>query len=882
MAEATPLAPTVLDLPGHERLVSGLRRALGGAAAVQLIETHISSVLVTDAFAYKLKKPVALAFLDFSSLGARQRACEEELRLNRRFAPALYVDVVPIGGTLDAPTLGTDAPPIEYAVRMRAFRQDALGSAAIARGALTPQHVDALAAAIAEFHGRAEVAAPDAPYGTTAAIGEAALENCREVGQRLRDPDHAGRVRAVLEWTQREHARLEDIFERRHATGFVRECHGDLHLGNIVLLASGPCPFDGIEFNAALRWIDVMSDVAFLYMDLHDHGRPDLAYRLLNAYLERTGDHDGLTVLQFYVVYRAMVRAKVAALRLDQVHATDAPESVRRELDEYLDLAQRFTAAGRPSLIITHGLSGSGKSSVTQSLLEFVGAIRIRTDVERKRLARLAPEARSDSRIAGGLYTEAGTRATYEAVAHAATAAIAAGWVVIADGTFLRVWQRDRFRTLAREMHVPFRVLDLRATPAVLRERIAQRQREGAGVSEADVQVLEHQLATSEPLRPDELPDTIACAADQPLDDVRAAALRSLSADLERSTAPAPLRARSDGGIAERVRFLQDGSHYPSPARNVTTIETHLSWVFLTDADAWKLKKPVHSAYLDLTTSEARRRNAETEVRLNRRLAPEVYRGVVALRRRDDGSLTLHDEGEPVDWLVHMQRLPHAQMLDALIRDDRITEAALRALVDRLCAFYAAAPREEFSAAAYRTRFVEGVRENTRELGAPVVGVPPGMLASLDARLHVLLEGHIGAMLARRAERGCIVEAHGDLRPQHVWLGSPLAIIDCLEFSRDLRLLDPAEEIMFLAVECEHLGAPAVASAVVDLFLSRADDDVPRALLHFYASYRACVRAKLAAWHLLDPALRDPRWHDQALAYLRIAERHLDACLAQA
>ena len=555
---------------------------------------------------------------------------------------------------------------------------------------------------------------------------------------------------------------------------------------------------------------------------------------------------------------------------------------MRRELDEYLDLAGRLTRAGRAALVLTHGFSGSGKSSVTQSLLELIGAIRIRTDVERKRIARLPLDARTASQVDGGIYADAATHSTYEAVARAAGAGLAAGYVVVADGTFLRRYQRDRLRAVAHEHGVACCLLDLQAPEAVLRERIVQRQRAGESVSEADVRVLEHQLASAEPLESGELAMTVTCAADAPPGDVRAAVLRALLPRLERSMSPVPLRGRSDGGVGERVAFLQDAQHYPVPVTSVTTVETHLSWVFLTDHDAWKLKKPVHSAYVDFATPEARRRNAETEVRLNRRLAPDVYRGIVPLCRGKGGTLALRADGEPVDWLVHMHRLPQTQMLDRMIGDGTVTEPALRALVECLCAFYAAAPREDFSADAYRARFTHGVRENTRELGAAIFDVPAAMLKALDAGLHALLEGHVGDMLGGRAEDGRIVEAHGDLRPQHVWLGEPIAIIDCLEFSRDLRLLDPADEIMFLALECEHLGAPAVGRAIAELYVSRADEQVPRALLHFHAAYRACVRAKLAAWHLLDPLLRAPRWRDEALAYLRLAERHVDACFASA
>ena len=274
-------------------------------AAVRLIETHISYVLLTGRFAFKIKKAITLPFLDFRTLDARRFYCEREVELNRRLAAGLYLGVVRITGHPSAAQIEGDGPAIEYAVKMREFDQDGLLSRVIARDELTTARVDGLAAAVADFHARTAQAERESPFGRPEAILDDARANFAAM-------DGAKGVGALREWTEREGTRLGQAFAARKQDGFVRECHGDLHLGNIALVDGAITLFDCIEFNESMRWIDVMSDVAFLVMDLLDHRRPDLAARFLNGYLERSGDYGGLDVLRFYVVYRAMVRAKIA------------------------------------------------------------------------------------------------------------------------------------------------------------------------------------------------------------------------------------------------------------------------------------------------------------------------------------------------------------------------------------------------------------------------------------------------------------------------------------------------------------------------------------------------------------------------------------------
>jgi hypothetical protein len=475
------------------------------ALGLPCIETHISYVLFDRGFAYKIKKAVRFPFLDFTTLASREFFCREELRLNRRLAPSLYLSVVPIAGPAENPILDPPdgaGPAIEYAVKMREFDQDGLLSRVIARDELTPDRVDELAAVVATFHERAARGDSNSHYGTPRSILDDARDNFTEV--RTADVDASDRVRLerLADWTESQGTRHTPAFVSRKADGFVRECHGDLHLGNIALVDGAVTLFDCIEFNPSMRWIDVMSDVAFLVMDLRDRNRPDLAARFLNAYLARTGDYEGLSVLPFYTVYRAMVRAKIACLRLAQTSGEERTKQLA-EFRTYVELAGRDTERTPPSVVITHGVSGSGKSTRAQTFVEN-GAVAIRSDVERKRLFGLDAGARSDSPVGGGLYSADAERRTYQRLAELAREIVRAGYTVVVDAAFLKRWQRDLLRVSAAELGVRFVIAHCSAPQSVLRERVTRRLEREHDASEATLEVLATQLATEEPLGPDE------------------------------------------------------------------------------------------------------------------------------------------------------------------------------------------------------------------------------------------------------------------------------------------------------------------------------------------------------------------------------------------
>lgn len=480
------------------RLYAAAKRSAPAPETVELLETHISWVLLTADYAYKIKKPVKLPFLDFSSLEARRAYCQEELRLNRRLAPALYLAVVPIGGSASEPLLDCE-PAIEYAVKMRRFasahRLDRCVTRPEARTAL-----ERFAGRLAQFHAHLPAATRAISVGTATSIAALATENIVELGACLdRAPAAAETIRELAEWTERQGAALATVFAARRAAGAVKEGHGDLHLENLAYIDGEVVAFDALEFAADFRWGDVASETAFLVMDLLAHGEPGLAFGFLDRYLGASGDYGAVEVLRWYLVYRALVRAKTAAIKARQHGATGASAA-----GAYLELAAKLAEPKPPQLVITHGLSGSGKTHVTSELLTRLPAVRVRSDIERKRLGGQRLDERRSSGIGEGLYTRSASRITYARLAECARAIIRGGYTAIVDAAFLEAVRRREFAALARELGVRFTILDCTAPSALLRARIKERGRRGEDASEATGTVLDHQLASFEPLEPRE------------------------------------------------------------------------------------------------------------------------------------------------------------------------------------------------------------------------------------------------------------------------------------------------------------------------------------------------------------------------------------------
>jgi hypothetical protein len=508
MPESADILPALirnlLDPACYDHRVTGRIRHL---------ETHISNLLLTGGYAYKIKKPLNLGFLDFSTLDRRLNACTEEVRLNRRLAPHIYLGVVPISGSPDAPRINGSGTPFEYAVKMREFAPEATLDRLDEQGLLSEAHIEAIAQTLARFHLHGCAQAPaESPWGTPPTIWQPIAQNFAHVAPLLVDDASRAELDAVRAWSEAEHARLSQLIAARKRDGFVRECHGDLHLGNLAWVDDRLLVFDCLEFSPALRWIDIQSEIAFCYMDLVERGHADWAWLFINRWLEQTGDYAGLALLRFYAVYRAMVRVKVNVLRAEQL-AGAARVAALAAARSVLDLATALTQPRIARLDITHGLSGSGKTTATTRLMQTPGAIRLRSDVERKRLAGLDALAKSGSGVGRALYGEDATRRTYRHLAALASGLLDAGWPVVVDATFTLRWQRDLLRETARSRRISFRILDFAAPLATLEARIVGRARAGRDASEADLAVLTHQVSSEEPLGDDELGEVSAVHA---------------------------------------------------------------------------------------------------------------------------------------------------------------------------------------------------------------------------------------------------------------------------------------------------------------------------------------------------------------------------------
>ncbi|WP_404416002.1 AAA family ATPase [Marinospirillum sp.] len=487
------------------------------AEAIQVRETHISWVLLTGDFAYKIKKPVDFGFLDYSSLDKRKHFLELEMQLNQRLAPELYLEVLPISGTSEAPRIGDASDPFEYTLKMRQFDDSQLLNALQQRGELKEEHLLQLSDEIAEFHQQLAGHQPPDDLGTAEAIWAPAQQNFEQIRGLLDDEEALKQLKLLEDWSVDTFERLKDTFNQRHADGFVRECHGDLHLGNATLWQGKVVAFDCIEFNPGFRWCDVISDLAFLLMDLEDRGLKQLANITLNHYLEKTGDYESLQLLCFYKVYRALVRAKINLFRLGQPGLDDEDKAaVIRQYRSYTDLAESYTDFNSPYLMITYGVSGSGKSTLTENIVRELGGIRIRSDVERKRLFGLDAQANSHSAVASGIYTPEASEQTYQRLSDLADQVLRSCHPVTLDATNLKRAQRDRLRDVAENLGLPSLIIALKADEATLRRRITKRQQEGEKVAEADLAVLEQQLASREPLNEDELGCAVTVDTDAP------------------------------------------------------------------------------------------------------------------------------------------------------------------------------------------------------------------------------------------------------------------------------------------------------------------------------------------------------------------------------
>jgi aminoglycoside phosphotransferase family enzyme/predicted kinase len=509
-------------LPEH---LLGLMRPQAYAHPVRglrVIETHISWVVLTGDYAYKIKRPVQFSFLDFRALERREFYCREELRLNQRFAPELYLDVCAVTESAEGVQFGGDGKPIEFAVRMRQFAPSDELSALLAHDGLTAVDLSRFGKELAQIHA-------SLPRGTSHAEPERTrgilLTNAAECRNAAVDATARDRVASCIWQLSAAFERLRCTLQQRDLAGFVRECHGDLHVSNVARVDGRLRAFDCLEFEPEFRRIDVAHEIAFLSMDLAAHGCVPLASEFVNAWLSESGDYEACKLLDLYEAHCALVRAKVAGLNVPRVTARERPALVAKQR-AFLRLASERLSRPRPRLILMHGLSGSGKSWLAAQLARELPAIWLRSDVERKRLAGLAPLAASHSGVGGELYSHSQSELTYRTLLHHARSVLSGARTAIVDATFLTRSQREPFVELAEELGVPALVVACSAPDTVVDARVNDRARAGADASEATLEVLAWQRQRLDPVVADELLRVVSARTERK--DVLADTLRQL------------------------------------------------------------------------------------------------------------------------------------------------------------------------------------------------------------------------------------------------------------------------------------------------------------------------------------------------------------------
>ncbi|MDB6086754.1 MAG: aminoglycoside phosphotransferase [Gammaproteobacteria bacterium] len=439
-------------------------------AQVTKRETHISWVVLTGQYAYKIKKPVRLDFIDATLLATRRMLCEQEVSLNRRLAPDLYVGVVDITRSAAGLAIGGSGDAVEYAVKMQEFHESEELCSLLDRGDVSRPEIADLAERIAEFHRSAATAGPTGEFEFTDHLRNAVLGNLGRLLCHLKTVEGLPQLGQLIDWTHDELHHLMPELRLRERLGFIRDCHGDLHARNIVRWEGRLMPFDCSDSDPKLRWIDAMNDVAFLVMDLVSHERSDLAYAFLNRYLEVTGDYDGLRLLPFYAIYRALVRAMVDCVAAENSRQPQA--SMHDRMCRRVNTAARFMKRPAPTLFIMHGPSGSGKSWLSERLAESLEAVWIRSDVERKRLAGLQTRPGAASAAQQGMYGPEFARHTYARLLDCAESALAGGIDIIVDAAFLRATDRKPFEELAERHRVRYVIVSCEADGRILGERV--------------------------------------------------------------------------------------------------------------------------------------------------------------------------------------------------------------------------------------------------------------------------------------------------------------------------------------------------------------------------------------------------------------------------
>jgi aminoglycoside phosphotransferase family enzyme/predicted kinase len=479
---------------------------------IQLIQTHVSYVLLTGDYAYKLKKPVNFGFLDFSNLEKRQYFCHEELRLNQRGAGELYLEVVPITLTGEQYHLGGTGEAVEYAVKMRQFPQETLFSELFASGKLQESYLEELGRVVAQYHAEAVTNDYIRSFGEVSQVRLAIDENYQQAQNYIGGPQTQEQFEETKQYTDNFFVQHPELFKSRIDNNYICECHGDLHLRNIALWHDKIMLFDCIEFNEPFRFVDVMYDVAFTVMDIEARGRKDLGNAFLNAYLEQTGDWEGLQVLPLYLSRQAYVRAKVSSFLLDDPNIPDAvKEESAKTAAAYYRQAWEYTKPQQGKLILMSGLSGAGKSTTAKDLARKLNAVHLRSDAVRKHLAGIPLLERGGDEI----YTPEMTEKTYSRLLALGIILANQGWSVILDAKYDRQDLRSAAISQATQHQLPIHIINCSAPVEVLTQRLLQRT---GDIADATADLLASQIKQFEPFTGQEQPYLTVVNTTEPLE----------------------------------------------------------------------------------------------------------------------------------------------------------------------------------------------------------------------------------------------------------------------------------------------------------------------------------------------------------------------------
>lgn len=448
-----------------------------------LKETHLSWVILTGKYAYKIKKPVDFGFVNFTTLEKRKHYCALELELNNRLTDSVYIDVLPIFGTEESPSFDSNnGSAIEYAIKMHQFEQENIFDVLQENKKVTIDHIKSLASQIATFHSNAKVIVQDSELGGYNSVSDSTIGNFNAFDTFDIAEEERSQLNEIYNWTRAQIESNKELFEQRKSSGFVRHCHGDIHLGNIALVNNEPVIFDCIDFNEGFYWIDTINEIAFLAMDLMLREEKELAINFLNAYFEKTNDYEGISLLKFYLIYRALVRAKVAMY-------TD-PVSLYPTFKKYVTLASDILASHNSDIFITFGVSGCGKSTYAQEYSVNNNAIIVRSDIERNFLC--------DGKMS---YEQNITDKVYKNLIDKAEVITKSGFNVILDATYLKKSQRSDVQSFAKANNCNLIILKITSDLDTIKSRIKSRTND---ISEATVDVVTSQINSIEPLDEEE------------------------------------------------------------------------------------------------------------------------------------------------------------------------------------------------------------------------------------------------------------------------------------------------------------------------------------------------------------------------------------------